>query len=201
MYAPLKGPAEELCRDIVRNSVQHPEIDQHDIQALIWAILASAKYETLQNNLKVVAAKLLTEKQLLGMNRSALDLLSGDGIAGRFLKEPPFVRQVLEAQAKLRNAFADPASNFGDFERIAVLTGQVPFGPGSREIPTGRWSNHPDGYLIRFYPSGYPTTKVDIYVPEGSKAIGKTFDPSVTVAVPGNTSRQRLLQSGRVQTQ
>ncbi len=135
------------------------------------------------------------------MNRSALDLLSDDGIAGQFLKEPPFVRQVLEAQAKLRNALANPASNFGDLERIAVLTGDVPIGPGSREVPEGRWSNQPDGYMIRFYPSGYPTTKVDIFVPQGSPAVGKEFDPSMTVAVPGNTSRQRLLQSGRIQAQ
>ena len=76
----------------------------------------------------------------------------------------------------------------------------MPIGPGSREVPAGRWSNHPDGYMIRFYPSSYPTTKVDIYVPQGSKAVGKEFDPSMTVAVPGNTSRQRLLQSGRIQS-
>lgn len=201
MYAPLKGPAEEYCRDIVRNSVQHPEIDQHSIQSLIWAILAQAKFETLSSDLKGVAAKLLTPRQLASMNRSALDLLSDDGIAGKFLKEPPLVRQVLEAQAKLRNALANPASNFGDLERIAVLTGDVPIGPGSREVPAGRWSNHPDGYMIRFFPSGYPTTKVQVYVPQGSSAIGKEFDPSVEVAVPGNTSRQRLLQSGRLQSE
>jgi hypothetical protein len=201
LYAPLKGPAEELCRDIVRNSVQHPEIEQHDIQALIWAILASAKFDTLQDNLKGVAAKLLTPKQLLTMNRSGLDLLSDDGIAGRFIKQPPIVRQVLEAQAKLRNAFANPASNFGDLERLAVLAGEAPIGPGSKQVPAGRWSNRPEGYMIRFYPSGYSTTKVEIYVPEGSSAVGKEFDPSTTVAVPGNTARQRLLQSGREKVQ
>ena len=135
------------------------------------------------------------------MNRSALDLLTDDSIGGRFIKEPPLLRQVLEAQAKLRNALANPASSFGDLERIAVLTGDVPLGPGSREVPTGRWSNHPDGYMIRFYPSGYSTTKVQIWVPQGSKAAGKEFDPSVEVAVPGNTSRQRLLQSARMQSQ
>lgn len=135
------------------------------------------------------------------MNRSALDLMSDDGIAGRFIKEPPFVRQVLEAQARLRNALANPASSFGDLERIAVLTGDnVPLGPGSRGVPMGRWSKHPDGYWIRYYPSGYPTTKVEIWVPDDSAAVGKEFDPSVNVAVPGNTSRQRLLQSGRLQS-
>jgi hypothetical protein len=186
---------------IARNSVQHPEVPQHDIQALIWAILAQAKFETLSSDLKAVASKLLTPQQLAGMNRSALDLLSDDGIAGRFVKEPPIVRQALEAQAKLRNAFANPTSSFSDLERIAVLTGDVPLGPGSREVPAGRWSKHPDGYMIRFYPSGYPTTKVQIWVEQGSKAVGKEFDPAVEVAVPGNTARQRLLQSARLQEQ
>jgi hypothetical protein len=134
------------------------------------------------------------------MNRSAMDFLSGSaGIPG--ISVPGPVKQLLEVQEKLRSALTNPASSFGDLERIAVLTGDVPLGPGSREVPEGRWSNHPDGYMIRFYPSGYSTTKVQIWVPQGSSAVGKEFDPSVQVAVPGNTARQRLLQSGRVQIQ
>jgi hypothetical protein len=52
LYAPPKGPAEDAVMTIVRNSVNHPEIDQHDIQALLWAIIARAKFEDLQSNLK-----------------------------------------------------------------------------------------------------------------------------------------------------
>ena len=36
----------------------------------------------------------------------------------------------------------------------------------SRKIPEGRWSYHPGGYFIRFFPSGYSRTEVQVYVPE-----------------------------------
>ena len=73
----------------------------------------------------------------------------------------------------------------------------VPMGPGSQDIPSGRWSLHPDGYYIRYVPQGYSHTVVGIWVPQGSPAVGKEYDPATHIAVPGNTSRQRLIQSGR----
>src|SRR5690606_13115489 len=48
LYAPPIGTAEEAVMTIVRNSVQHPEIQQHEIQVLLWAIIARAKFEDLQ---------------------------------------------------------------------------------------------------------------------------------------------------------
>jgi hypothetical protein len=80
-----------------------------------------------------------------------------------------------------------------------VLSGAAPRGEGSIEIPSGRWSMHPDGYYIRYIPSGYSSTRVEIWVPQGSPAVGKEYDPATHIAVPGNTARQRLIQSGRPQ--
>ena len=64
-------------------------------------------------------------------------------------------------------------------------------------MPSGRWSLHPDGYYVRYIPSGYSSTRTEIWVPEGSPAVGKEYDPATHIAVPGNTSRQRLIQSAR----
>jgi hypothetical protein len=66
-------------------------------------------------------------------------------------------------------------------------------------VPSGRWSMHPDGYFVRYLPSGYSSTRVEIWVPQGSPAVGKEYDPAAHIAVPGNTARQRLIQSGRAQ--
>ena len=52
LYAPPLGPAEEAVVSIVRNSVSHEEIHQHDIQLLLWAIIARAKFEDLSAPLK-----------------------------------------------------------------------------------------------------------------------------------------------------
>src|SRR5918992_4214054 len=56
LFAPPKGPAEDAVMTVVRNSVQHPEIVQQDIQALLWAIIARAKFEDLQPQMKAAEA-------------------------------------------------------------------------------------------------------------------------------------------------
>ena len=83
LYAPPKGSAEDAVISVVRNSVKHPEIQQHDIQLLLWAIVARAKFEDLSHDLKAVAARLLTPRQLAGLNRNALDVLQAGSVDRR----------------------------------------------------------------------------------------------------------------------
>jgi len=193
LYAPPKGPAEDAVMTIVRNSVNHPEIHQHDIQLLLWAIIARAKFEDLSPELKAVAARLLTPRQLAALNRSALDVV---GSLANVTGVPEPLRQIAQAEQQMRQMLTTGAS-FADLERVAVLSGAAPMGPGSQDIPSGRWSIHPDGYYVRYLPESYSHTVVEIWVPQGSPAVGKEYDPATHIAVPGNTSRQRLIQSGR----
>jgi hypothetical protein len=199
LYAPPKGPAEDAVMTIVRNSVNHPEIHQHDIQLLLWAIIARAKFEDLSSELKATAARLLTPRQLAALNRTALDAVPGSVQQAAINKAPSGVREVLNAEAKLRQMLTSTGSTFAEIERVAVLSGDAPRGEGSIEVPSGRWSVHPDGYYVRYIPSGYSSTRVEIWVPQGSPAVGKEYDPATHIAVPGNTARQRLIQSGRPQ--
>ena len=55
------------------------------------------------------------------------------------------------------------------------------------------WSLHPDGYYIRYFPSGYSRTKVQIYVPESKGQV--IYDAVGTIACPANTGAQRLAQT------
>jgi len=111
---------------------------------------------------------------------------------------PPFVRQVLTAEGDIRRMMTVGGASYADLESVAVLTGAAPRGAGSVDTPSGRWSRHPDGYWIRYIPSGYSHTLVQIWVEPGSSAVGKVYDPAQHIAMPGNTARQRLAQSGRV---
>lgn len=194
LYAPPKGPAEDAVMTIVRNSVNRPEIQQQKIQQLLWAIIARAKFEDLSSDLKATAAQLLTPRQLASLNRNALDMLTTGPLADNL---PGPIRTVLQAEADLRRMLTTPGATFAEMERVAVLSGAAPMGPGSQDIPSGRWSIHPDGYYVRYVPQGYSHTVVSIWVPQGSPATGKEYDPATHIAVPGNTSRQRLIQSGR----
>lgn len=197
LYAPPLGPQEEVVMAIVRNSVSHPAIDQHDIQLLLWSIIARAKFDDLQTKLKAVAALLLTPKQLLQLNGGAMglipDALMQKGMDGL----PTGVKTVLEAENKLRGMLTSANSSYEEMERIAVLAGLAPKGEGSKEVPSGRWSHHPDGYYVRYLPYSYTNTIVNIWIPQNSPAVGKEYDPATHIAVPGNTARQRLIQSGR----
>ena len=198
LFAAPEGPAEEAVTSILRNSVQHPEISQHEVQTLLWAIIARAKFEDLSAQHKATASQLLTPRQIASLNRSALDLLPGPALDRAMASMPPLVRQAFEAEAQLRQMLINPATPFAELERVAVLSGMVGLGAGSQQVPLGRWSKHPDGYYVRYIPSGYSETRVEIWVPEGSPAVGKEFDPATHIAVPGNTARQRLIQSGRL---
>ena len=198
-FAPPKGPAEDAVMSIVRNSVQHPEIHQHDIQILLWAIIARSKFEDLQPELKLTAAKLLTASQLARLNRNAMNFLPAPIMNQVKSSFPPFIQQIAEAENQLRSMLTSGNASYTEMERVAVLSGIAPKGDGSIEIPSGRWFLHPDGYYVRYLPSGYSTTLLEIWVPQGSHAVGKEFDPATHIAVPGNTARQRLIQSGRPQ--
>lgn len=197
LFAPTRGPAEDAVTSILRNSVNHPEIPQNQIQTLLWAIIARAKFEDLSPQHKAIAARLLTPQQLAQLNRSALDLIPGDEMGALMNRVPGPLRAVVQAEADLRRMLADPSASFADMEAVAVLTGAVGVGPDSRAVPSGRWSLHPDGYYVRYLPQGYSYTVTEIWVPQGSPAVGKEYDPATHIATPGNTSRQRLVQSGR----
>lgn len=198
LYAPLDGPADNAVLTIARNSVKNSDIPQRDIQVLLWAIIARSKFEDLPSGMKITAARLLTPQQLANLNRSALDLVPQAALNAALAKVPGPVRAVIEAEARLRQMLVDPGTTFDQLERVAVLTGLSERGPGSRDVPLGRWNLVPEGYYVRYLPQGYSRTTLELWVPEGSPAIGKEFDPATNVAVPGNTARQRLLQTARV---
>jgi hypothetical protein len=199
LFAPTAGPAQDAIISILRGSVAKPEIPQQDIQVLLWAIIARAKFEDLDSNLKLTASQLLTTKQLASLNRSVTDMVSLSTLDRAGVKVPETLRKVLESEARLRQMLATPGTSFAEMERVAVLSGAAPLGEGSRDVPSGRWSVHPDGYYVRYLPSGYSSTRVEIWVPQGSPSVGKEYDPATHIAVPGNTARQRLIQSGRAQ--
>ncbi|HEX2629585.1 MAG TPA: hypothetical protein VHM26_11245, partial [Chitinophagaceae bacterium] len=195
MYAPPKGLAEDPVMTIVRNSVNRPEIEQKDIQLLLWAIIAHAKFEDLQPRVKATASKLLTPRQLAALNRSALDFVPESAMSKAKASVPKEVQMILDAENQLRKMLTSAASNYDEMERVAVLMADNI--TGNEEVQPGTWTWHPDGYYIRFFPTAYYSTRIEIHVPQGSTAVGKEFDPATHIAAPALTGRQRLLMSAR----
>jgi hypothetical protein len=197
LYAPPLGSRREVVIAILQNSVANPDIPQYHVQQLLWAIIARARLNELRPEIRAAAQRLMTPQQFATMNRSALAALTANQLQG-LVRLPGPVQSVLRAESDLRGMLTTANGSYADMERVAVLGGAVGRGEGSIDTPSGRWSAHPDGYWIRYIPSGYSQTLVQIWVEPGSAAVGRVYDPAQHIAVPGNTSRQRLAQSGRV---
>ena len=49
LYAPIAGPRAMIIKAILERTWNHPEIEQHNIQTLIWAILAHSKISDMRD--------------------------------------------------------------------------------------------------------------------------------------------------------
>ncbi len=203
LNAPLKGAKKSIIRNILRNSVVYSQIPQSEIQTLIWAILAQTKINQLQPNIQQVARQLLTDEEIRQLNGGALSIIPPELFQQATAKLPASARRILDAENQLRQMLTQTPGTFQDLERIAVLVGDPTSNEAGPEIPRGRWSDHPGGYYVRYFPDSYSKTRIQLYVPQsfGNKAnksdAGQEYDPSGDVAVPSSTGRQRLAQSGR----
>ena len=214
LYAPLEGKKANLVQSILESYGDKPEISQKKVQVLLWAIIAGADMNTLGEQHSKTLNELFTVQELLEFQGK--DLLNGfaDNQLNEFKKlafdnASPKLRNLLEADNKIRNMVQQNKS-FQEIERVAILAGAAPREDMIREVSKGRWSYHPDGFFVRFFPNGYSRTRVDVYVPfEGDlsyDALGKpklvennspmvkeiVYNPSKMVASPANQSSQRI---------
>lgn len=166
VYAPLLGPRAALIRRMAQNSVDHPEISQMEVQTLIWAIQSHTSLHDTPRAVQRTAAVLLSEDDLRSLDDAAVDILAGAARERAYAHLPEAARRVLRAEDQLRNMLTQGQSTYEELERAAVLAGVPPREDDDREVPWGRWSYHPDGYFVRYYPNGYRQLEVQLYVPE-----------------------------------
>lgn len=190
LYAPLKGPKKEIVDKLVKNWYKNPEISQSDVQALLWAIIAKANFKNLSPQLQLVAAKLLSTKDILTLSKMGLDFVPSNMMSDVKSSLPKPVQLVIEAENKMRQLFSSSSYNYSELEKYAMLAG---FNTEKSSIENGTWGLHPLGFWISYQPSSYSHMKVRIYVPQNISSVN--YIPSNDVAVPANTSSQRLMLS------
>ena len=167
LYAPLKGKRAEIVRHVLENSVFRPDVSRADIQYLLWAIVAKTNFTKMARSNQLAAAKLLTPAEIAALSGASLDAVP-DAVLEKAMAEaalPAPVRSVLLAESRIRDMMGRAETTYADVERVAVLTGTGLPGEGSRDVAAGRWSFHPNGYFIRYFPHGYPTTVIQVSVP------------------------------------
>jgi hypothetical protein len=192
MFAPTEGKMEDIVNSIlVNHATKHPEISQQDVQVLLWAIIARSKFKDLSGRLKLVSSKLLTPDQIVKLNGGYVETIGGEALNKGLIDMPPAVRAVMEAENQIRRLVEKGSDSYEDFEKFAILAGMAV--NDHPHVKRGMWSLHPDGYYIRYFPSGYSRTKVQVYVPAGKGQL--VYNAIGTIACPANTGAQRLAQT------
>jgi hypothetical protein len=151
LFAPPKGPREDIVMTVLRNAVNRPEIPHSSIQSLITALVKGVKFDQLTAQERATASTLVAPRQLTVLNTDLTTVT---------------------------------ATNTG----TAVIT---------KSFPEGAWSIHPDGYYVRYKPLDATKTILQIWIPQGSPAVGKEFDPATHVAVPADVTKERIMFTGR----
>ena len=194
MFAPVLGPKEEVVVTILKSAEKHPDVDQHDIQALLWAIIARTKFSDFNGTIKLTALKLLTPKQLTQLEGGALGVLPFDVMEKAKDQLPSGIKAVFEAENNIRQLVSSGNYTYADMEKYAIIACMA---PPRADVPSGIWTKHPDGYYVRYFPSGYSITKVQVYVPKELLANGNKviYDAAGDIACPANTGSQRLAQT------
>lgn len=196
MYAPTNGSKKDIVTAILKSAEKHPEIDQHAIQVLLWAIIAKTKFINFSTEIKLTAVTLLTKKQLSQLEDGALGFLPDDIINEAKEKMPESLQTVFEAENSIRGLVTSGNYTYQEMEKYAILAG---IAATRTDYPSGIWTLHPDGYYVRYIPSGYSITKVQIYVPKelinGLHGKDLIYDATNDIACPANTGSQRLAQT------
>ena len=216
LYAPLKGKKADFVQLILERYGESPHIAQQNIQVLLWAIIAGADMNSLGKKYADTLNELFTVQEMLEFQGKAwLNGMADEQIQKfrrlAFNNMSPKLKGLLEADNTIRNLVRQNQS-FQEIERIAIIAGVAPPEDMIRHISKGRWSYHPNGYYIRFFPNGYPQTRIDVYVPfeeelahnipslsnlskeqlNYRKVKNVIFNPATMVATPANQSSQRI---------
>ena len=102
LYAPLKGPWADMVRRALRGRWLHPDVEQQQAQALIWAIVSRASYRDMSPEMQRTASRVLTPDDIRALDRGGLDLVPESVWDEAFGHLPSEARAVMEAEARIR---------------------------------------------------------------------------------------------------
>ena len=170
LIAPLKGKRSSIVRNILENSARCPDIPQHKIQTLIWAISSSTKYGGMSRDLQLIADQLLAKDDLRSLGKCFLDKIPKP-IQDRLLTElkkklPKEILHILDTADDIKWKIADARTTYEELERAAIRFGKAPVPKNMLEVKQGVWSLAEKRCFVRVFPIGYSKTRMQVFIPE-----------------------------------
>ena len=155
LMAPLLGKKNTLVRSILQRSADHPEIQQHDVQLLIWDVEAGCKFSDLPVDFQSRVKPLLTNEEIALMQVDVKEI--GSSLL------PDNLKEIANFYSNLRKKLVNPASSYEDIENYAVRQGLPALGPGSKMVNPGNWAAVGNGFYMRSFPYSYPHSDIEVY--------------------------------------
>lgn len=193
LIAPLKGGKSDIVKRILKNSISRNDIQQPDVQGLIWAVLANGKYSDFSEEIRHTADKLLEKNDLSLLGKSFMDKIPGpirDWLWREIEKRLP--EEALSLWNKineLKMRIGDARTTFEELEETAMRFGKPPIPEKMLEIKEGVWSEVNKGCYIRIFPNGYSETRMQVYVVDSSGGVnGENYHVDITAPTPNAPS-------------
>jgi len=185
---PLTGYRRDIIETILRNSLKKPELEQRNIQLLLWSVVSGSDFRKLSWDVQTTAQQLLSRKQIFELKGGVMGVV-------KTVSEALPATGVTSANLKLKQLFELGTSSYELFERVAVL--QQTSRTNKASVNKDQWYKQPDGYYLRYFPSSYQHVKIQVYVPREAPALKNPgdyllFDPVTMMAMPTNSNSQRL---------
>jgi hypothetical protein len=186
----LGGYRSDIIETILRNSLNKPDLDQRNIQLLLWSVVSGSDFRKLSWETQATAGELLSRKQIFELKGGVMGIV-------RTVSESMPETRTTSALNDMKHFFELGESSYELFERMAVLQQSAPNRPPA--VEKDHWYKQDAGYWLRYFPSGYQKIKIQVYVAKGSlDSSGKKagnwmlFDPVTMMAIPVNSNSQRL---------
>jgi hypothetical protein len=187
LQGPITGYRRDIVESVLLNSRDQKDIDQRNIQLLLWNIVSGSDFNNLSYEVQNDAAKLLTPKQIFQLK---------GGVMG-VIKNVSYTSGLMNANNDLRKLFETSIHSYEAYEKIAVAREQ------SKVIRQGvkydQWYKQKENYYVRYFPESYKKVNIQVYVPDGlldaENKINNdylVFDPTGQQAIPAFTNAQRL---------
>jgi hypothetical protein len=187
VQGPIAGYRKDIVESVLINSREQKNVEQRNIQLLLWSIVTGSNFNNLSYSVQNDAARLLTPKQIFQLR---------GGVVG-VLKEASYATGFVNSNSGIKQLFETGIHSYEAYEKIAVLHEQ------SQVVKTGvkydQWYRQKENYYVRFVPESYKKVKIQVYVPDGlldtdNKLNGDyvVFDPTGQQGIPTYTNAQRL---------
>ncbi|MFM9908401.1 MAG: hypothetical protein ACKVOW_03595 [Chitinophagaceae bacterium] len=183
----VSGYRKEIIKSILRNSEDRPDLNQKNIQLLLWSTVSGSNFDKLPQAVKATAYRVLSSKQIFELKGGVVGLVK------------TISASLPSGNNDLNKLFEIGTSSYEAFERMAVLheTSKI----SRPEVKTNQWYQQKEGYYVRYFPKSYQNVRIQVYVPDmlmtdqGNYVV---YDPVTRVAIPVNSNAQRLGIGGPV---